>query len=493
MFPNSTNSVISDSATTTNPTIILVDGHSLAFRSYFAFAKGRDGGLRTKTGIPTSVCFGFIKCLLEVLKSENPQAIAVAFDLAAPTFRHEADDNYKAGRAETPEDFIPDVENLNDLLTALNIPIITQPGYEADDVLGTLAEKAAAAGYRVKILSGDRDLFQLIDEKKGITVLNFSPEALKRSTNSITEFQAAQVQEKLGVFPTQIVDFKALCGDKSDNIPGVKGIGEKTAVKLLNTYNSLEEIYANIDKITGANQKKLIAGKEDALHSQYLAKIVVDVPLEVNLEDCQLTGFDTANLIPILEKLEFKKFLEQINELQAKFGGEVPETQTETIKNNQINIASEEDDELWFFSAEDTANTEKSNHGKIHIRIIDTTEKLDELVNILEKCTNPEKPVAWDTETTDLEPRDANLVGIGCCWGTGENEVAYIPVGHKIGNIGNNLKLDVVLSKLRPILENADYPKTFQNAKFDRLIFKCQGINLTGVVFDPMLASYLLN
>ncbi|MFM6153434.1 MAG: 5'-3' exonuclease H3TH domain-containing protein, partial [Sphaerospermopsis kisseleviana] len=280
---------------------------------------------------------------------------------------------------------------------------------------------------------GDRDLFQLIDEKKGITVLNFSPEALKRSTNSITEFQAAQVQEKLGVFPTQIVDFKALCGDKSDNIPGVKGIGEKTAVKLLNTYNSLEEIYANIDKITGANQKKLIAGKEDALHSQYLAKIVVDVPLEVNLEDCQLTGFDTANLIPILEKLEFKKFLEQINELQAKFGGEVPETQTETIKNNQINIASEEDDELWFFSAEDTANTEKSNHGKIHIRIIDTTEKLDELVNILEKCTNPEKPVAWDTETTDLEPRDANLVGIGCCWGTGENEVAYIPVGHKIG------------------------------------------------------------
>jgi DNA polymerase-1 len=493
MFPNSTNSVISDSATTTNPTIILVDGHSLAFRSYFAFAKGRDGGLRTKTGIPTSVCFGFIKCLLEVLKSENPQAIAVAFDLAAPTFRHEADDNYKAGRAETPEDFIPDVENLNDLLTALNIPIITQPGYEADDVLGTLAEKAAAAGYRVKILSGDRDLFQLIDEKKGITVLNFSPEALKRSTNSITEFQAAQVQEKLGVFPTQIVDFKALCGDKSDNIPGVKGIGEKTAVKLLNTYNSLDEIYAKIDEITGANHQKLIAGKEDALHSQYLAKIVVDVPLEVNLEDCHLKGFDTANLIPILEKLEFKKFLEQINELQAKFGGEVTETKTESIKTNQINIASEEDNEVWFFSAEDTANAEKYHHEKMPIRIIDTREKLEDLVSILEKCTNPEKPVAWDTETTDLEPRDAALVGIGCCWGTGENEVAYIPVGHEIGNSGNNLQLDVVLSKLRPILENADYPKTFQNAKFDRLIFKCQGINLTGVVFDTMLASYLLN
>ncbi|WP_165790157.1 DNA polymerase I [Cuspidothrix issatschenkoi] len=485
MFPNSANSVISDSLTKTNPTIILVDGHSLAFRSYFAFSKSRGGGLRTKAGIPTSVCFGFIKCLLEVMKAEQPEAIAVAFDLAAPTFRHEADDNYKANRAETPEDFIPDVENLNDLLTALNIPIITQPGYEADDVLGTLAQKASAAGYRVKILSGDRDLFQLIDEKKGITVLNFSPEALKRSTNSITEFQTEQVKEKLGVLPTQIVDFKALCGDTSDNIPGVKGIGEKTAVKLLNTYNSLEEIYTKLDEIIGATQKKLIAGKEDALHSQYLAKIIVDVPLEVNLEDCQLIGFNTTNLIPILEKLEFKKFIEQINELQQKFGGEVPETKTE-----ETNKIEEEDNDLWFFSAEDTANAEKLPESSIQIRIIDTEDKLRELVSILKQCTNPENPVAWDTETTDLDPRDADLVGIGCCWGIGENETAYIPVGHKIGN---NLKSDLVLSELRAILESADYPKSFQNAKFDRLIFKCQGVRLAGVVFDTMLASYLLN
>ncbi|MFM2063443.1 MAG: hypothetical protein RLZZ507_3113 [Cyanobacteriota bacterium] len=486
MSLNSVSNLNSPSTITNNPTFILVDGHSLAFRSYFAFAKGKNGGLRTKAGIPTSVCFGFIKCLLEVMTTQQPQAIAVAFDLGLPTFRHEADDTYKADRAETPEDFIPDLENLNELLRGLNLPIFTAPGYEADDVLGTLAQKASAAGYRVKILSGDRDLFQLIDADKEITVLNFSPEALKRSANSITEFQAEQVKEKLGVLPTQIVDFKALCGDKSDNIPGVRGIGEKTAVKLLNTYNSLDEIYAKLDEITGSTQEKLIAGKEDALHSQYLAQIVVDVPLEVNLEDCQLTGFDTNNLIPILEKLEFKKFLEQINQVQEKFGGKVPETKAEEINN----IESEDDDELWFFSAEDTANAEKSEHSKIQIRIIDTAEKLQELVSILQKCTNPEKPVAWDTETTALEPRDAALVGIGCCWGIGENEVAYIPVGHKIGH---NLQLDLVLSALRPILESAEYPKTFQNAKFDRLIFKCQGINLTGVVFDPMLASYLIN
>jgi DNA polymerase-1 len=472
-----------NSSVINKPTFILIDGHSLAFRSYFAFAKGRDGGLRTKAGIPTSVCFGFFKCLLEVIATQQPQAVAVAFDLGSPTFRHQADDTYKAGRAETPEDFIPDLENLYELLQSLNLPILTAPGYEADDVLGTLAQKAAASGYRVKILSGDRDLFQLIDADKEITVLNFTPEALKRSTNSIAEFKAEEVKEKLGVFPTQVVDFKALCGDKSDNIPGVKGIGEKTAVQLLNTYNSLEEIYAAINDIKGATQKKLITGKEDAEKSRYLAKIVCDVPLEIDWEDCQLTGFDNSLLIPILEKLEFKRFLETINDIQLKFGGEV-------VENKVSEIIAETDDDLWFFSAEDTAQEIKQNASPIQPRIINTEAKLTELVELLRKFTNPENPVSWDTETTALEPRDADLVGIGCCWGTEPNELAYIPIGHKNGD---NLNRDLVLAALRPILESADYPKALQNAKFDRLILRCQGINLAGVVFDTMLASYLIN
>ena len=276
------------STTTTRPTFILVDGHSLAYRSYFAFAKGRDGGLRTKAGIPTSICFGFVKCLLEVMATQQPQAMAIAFDLGEATFRHEADDTYKADRKETPEDFIPDLANLHELLNGFNLPIFTAPGYEADDVLGTLAQRVTAAGYRVKILTGDRDLFQLIDSDKEITVLNFSPDALKRSTNSITEFEAEQVKEKMGVLPSQIVDFKALCGDKSDNIPGVKGIGEKTAVQLLNTYGSLDGVYTALDEIKGATQKKLATGKEDAEKSRYLATIVLDVPIEFNLEDCKL-------------------------------------------------------------------------------------------------------------------------------------------------------------------------------------------------------------
>ncbi|BAY36777.1 DNA polymerase I [Nostoc sp. NIES-2111] len=476
------------SITTTRPTFILVDGHSLAFRSYFAFAKGRDGGLRTKTGIPTSVCFGFIKCLLEVMATQQPQAMAIAFDLGLPTFRHEADDTYKADRPGTPEDFVPDLKNLHELLEGFNLPIYTAPGYEADDVLGTLAQKATAEGYKVKILTGDRDLFQLIDPQKEITVLNFSPDALKRSSNSISEISTEQVKEKLGILPTQIVDYKALCGDKSDNIPGVKGIGEKTAVQLLNTYGSLDEIYQALNEIKGATQKKLAEGKEDAAKSQYLAKIVTEVPLEVNLEDCKLVGFDENTLIPILEKLEFNRFLSQINQLKLRFGGKVEEAPTPEVT-PPVNT-DDEDNDLWFFSAEDTATITQTTNATIQPRIIDTEAKLTELVQILKQFTNPENPVAWDTETSDLEPRDAALVGIGCCWGTEPDATAYIPITHAKGN---NLDKDIVLNALRPILESADYPKTFQNAKFDRLVFLVQGINLTGVVFDPMLASYVLN
>jgi DNA polymerase-1 len=328
----------------------------------------------------------------------------------------------------------------------------------------------------VKILSGDRDLFQLVDAEKNITVLYFSPDALKRSTNSIVEFAAPEVKAKLGILPHQVVDFKALCGDKSDNIPGVKGIGEKTAVQLLNTHDSLKQIYAELEQIKGAVQKKLLLGEEDAKKSRYLAEIVQDVPLEVDLAACNLIGFDVNVLTPILEKLEFKHYLDKINELQQHFGGEIiGETHQK-----------EPDSDVWFFSPEDTAEDQKNNASPIQPEVIDTTDKLTNLVKRLKEFPL----VAWDTETTALEPRDAKLVGIGCCWGTEPDQLAYIPVGH---TAGENLNLDLVLDSLRPILESSDYPKVLQNAKFDRLILKCQGINLAGVVFDTMLASYVID
>ncbi|MEP0756992.1 DNA polymerase I [Trichocoleus sp. DQ-A2] len=476
------------------PVFILVDGHSLAFRAYFAFAKGRDGGLKTKTGIPTSVCFGFLKSLLEVIASQQPQAMAIAFDLGLPTFRHEADDTYKADRAETPEDFIIDLKNLHDLLDAFNLPIVTAPGYEADDVLGTLSQKASAAGYRVKIVTGDRDLFQLVDTAKEISVLYLGQTFWQRGSNTgPVEFGPEEVKEKLkGITPEQVVDYKALCGDASDNIPGVKGIGDKTAVKLLTEYGSLDGIYASLDEIKGAVKQKLEAGKEEAYRSQHLARIVLDVPLDVSLEDCPLKGFDNAELEPLLEKLEFRTYLSRIKQLQQAFGGVAEEAKPVESK-EELEEISFDDGDLWFFSAADTEAASKADTNaanQISAQIIDTPEKLTELIKQLQSCTDPDKPVAWDTETDALEPRDAQLVGIGCCWGIEPSEVAYIPTGHKTGE---NLDKTAVLEALRPILESVDYPKSLQNTKFDRLVLRCQGINLAGVVFDTMLASYVLN
>jgi DNA polymerase-1 len=472
------------------PKFILIDGHSLAFRSYYAFAKSRDGGLRTSMGIPTSICFGFLKSLLEVMSAEKPQYIAIAFDLKTPTFRHEADVNYKADRAETPEDFIPDIENLQELLTALNLPIVTAPGYEADDVLGTLSQKASNAGYQVKILSGDRDLFQLVDDQKEISVLYLNRDAIGRSRNGKSqEFHQTEVLEKLGVPPHKIVDYKALCGDKSDNIPGVRGIGEKTAVQLLTTYNSLEEIYQSLNQIKDATQKKLVEGKNDAYHSQHLARIVIDVPLDIELETCELTGFDESQLIPLLETLELKTFITKVKEIQQQFGGKVITEKPETTKEESDSEIVIEDDSFFSFTETLAARKilEAALDSPIKPHIIQTLGQLNELIETHLKTNTP---VAWDTETTAIEPRDAELVGIGCCWGNGESDMAYIPLNHKKGI---NLDKNAALQALKPILESAEYPKIFHNTKFDRLIFLTQGIGLKGVVLDTMLASYVLD
>jgi DNA polymerase-1 len=477
---------MSQSSGSATPTLLLIDGHSLAFRSYFAHAKRQDGGLRTSTGIPTSVSYGFLKSLLETMEQEKPGYVAIAFDPDDPTFRHEADQTYKEGRAETPEDFFPDMENLQELLQALNLSILMVSGYEADDVIGTLARRASQNQFRVKILTGDRDLFQLIDEDNRITVLYLST-TFGKSTPPPREFGPQQVVEKMGISPAQIVDFKALCGDASDNIPGVKGIGEKTAVQLLTTYGSLDQIYAAIDQVKGAAKKKLEEGRTAACHSQYLAQIHLDVPLAIELEDCKLKGFDTEAVTPLLEKLEFRTFLSKLQKLQRQLSGEVLEAE-DTAASTEI--AEPASSDLWFFSAADTEKAQQSPALELAPQIIDTEDKLNVLVSRLKTFTDSATPVAWDTETTALEPRDAQLVGIGCCWGEGLDDVAYLPLGHRQGG---NLDQSVVFSALRPIWESPKYPKALQNAKFDRLVLRCQGIHLQGVVFDTMLASYLLN
>jgi DNA polymerase-1 len=475
------------------PLLILIDGHSLAFRAYYAFALSRKGPLRTVSGIPTSVCFGFLNSLVQVIESQKPQAIAIAFDRREPTFRHQADVNYKADREETPEDFIVDLRNLRELLAALNLETITYAGYEADDILGTLAHQASQANYQVKIVSGDRDLFQLVNPDKNISVLYLERNPFQAKGNEgYSEFNEEAVKAKMGVTPAQIVDYKALCGDKSDNIFGVRGIGEKTAVKLLNEYGTLEAIYENLSKIKGAIKTKLETGKADAEHSRHLAEIVTNVPLENSLETFQLTGFDRAALKSVLEKLELRTFLEKLNQLQGQFGGEIITPPPSVI----TSIESSDPQQLSLFKTAETPTKIEPNPSYhqpqtlIQPEIIDTLEKLNNLVQKLQTYTNPEFPVAWDTETTGLDPFSSDLVGIGCAWGKEITEMAYFPVGH---TDGQQLKKSTVLEALKPILESDRYPKVFQNAKFDRLIFKHQGINLQGVVLDTMLASYVLH
>ncbi|MGF1568709.1 MAG: DNA polymerase I [Nodosilinea sp.] len=482
------------------PTLILVDGHSLAFRSYYAFAKNAEGGLRTSTGIPTSVCYGFLKALLDMMEAEKPQYAAVAFDLEQPTFRHEADATYKDGRPEAPEGFIEDVQNLKILLTDFGLNLYTAVGFEADDVIGTLATRALGEGFRVKILSGDQDLFQLIDDDEQITVLHLGNAFAKGAKTGLPqEFKIQQVKDKLDIFPAQVVDYKALCGDSSDNIPGVKGIGAKTAAKLLQEYGNLDAIYADIDTIKGAVQKKLIDGKDAAYHSRYMAKIITDMDLEADLATCKLDGFDPDVVIPALKKLEFQAFINRLGKLQTAFGGEA--AATTAAKASQALESGPEDAvsapetdlggaDLAFFTAAETDSAQAVNAVAITPQIITTEAQLYELLDCLSDQTNPAAPVAWDTETTSLEPRDARLVGLGCCWGPGRADLAYIPVGHSDGAM---LSLDTVLAALRPVLESETYPKALQNAKYDRLVLRHQGLELRGVVFDTMLASYVLN
>jgi DNA polymerase I len=452
--------------TDTKDTFLLVDGHSLAYRSFYAYLRGSEGGLRTSKGIPTSVCYGFLKALLEVLEKEKPKAAAVAFDTRMPTFRHDVDDTYKAGRPETPQEFIEDLQNLKEILSALQIPRMELPGYEADDLLGSLAQQGVLAGYKVKILSGDQDLFQLVDREDTIRVLYQSSQP-----PGIREFGPEQIKEKLGVWPEQVVDYKALCGDTSDNIPGVKGIGAKTAIKLLEEFNSVEGIYQHLDQIKGATKTKLEAGQDAAQHSYWMATIHRDAPMAADIAQCRLTGFQEEDVRPLLEHLEFTSFLRQVKRLQTAFS-KGSEEQAEIEKQEAV------DDELWF-------GFQDQPRLDIQVTIVDSAEKLEQFLEALKRLS-PETILALDTETTSLDVRQAQLVGIGCSWQ--DKQAYYFPLGHLEGQ-----NYPPSLVALKPLLEDAHTPKAFQNAKYDRLILLNHNIHLQGVVFDPMLASYTLN
>lgn len=483
------------------PLLLLVDGHSLAFRSFYAFAKGGDGGLSTKEGVPTSVTYGFLKALLDNCKGLEPEGVVIAFDTAEPTFRHQADESYKAHREEAPEHFFADLDNLQAILReALDLSLCMAPGFEADDVLGTLANQAAADGWRVRILSGDRDLFQLVDDERDIAVLYMGGGPYARSSGP-TEIRRAQVIEKLGVPPEEVVDLKALTGDSSDNIPGVKGVGPKTAISLLQAHGSLDGVYASLDAVKGALRGKLEKDRGNAFHSRMLAEIRIDIPLP-QPPRLELGEVRPALLEERLKELELFSLVRQVGSFQQRFCADPPAAGARSAAQEASEPGtatqsreSRESDEAAPKPAEPAAPP------ALEPWIVDGAEALAALLERLTACTDPAQPVALDTETTALNPFRAELVGIGLCWGPGPADLAYLPIGHRPPPAADllsappaaaaQLPLDQVLGALAPWLASPAHPKTLQNAKYDRLILLRHGLSLDGVVMDTLLADYL--
>lgn len=424
--------------------LVLIDGHALAYRAYYALPSD----LSTSKGELTNAVFGFTSMLLNVLSEEEPGYIAVAFDVGK-SFRHEEYKAYKANRAKMPEDLAKQLERIHQVVGALGIPILELEGYEADDVLGALASQAKEEEMEVLIVTGDTDTFQLVD---GSTKVLTS----RRRFSDTVVYDEAGIRARYGLKPKQLIDFKALTGDRSDNIPGVKGIGKKTATKLLRRYGTLGEIYAHLDEVESTRfRNALEKGRQQALLSKRLATIVTDAPVELDLEDCHLGEFDREKVMELFRELEFRSLVDRLP--PAK--GQRPPQQLSMFE-------GEERQALGNYNAVTDEGT------------------LDELVA---KLTHA-KGLAFDVETTGTDPIAVDLVGISLT--VKEGEGYYIPVGHKEGK---QLPLEYVLAKLKPILEDESIPKYTHNGKYDLTVLARYGLRVEGLAFDTMIAEWLIN
>jgi DNA polymerase-1 len=286
--------------------LLIIDGHALVFRSYYALFTT---GMKTKDGVPSWAVYGFTKAVFDTIKSYQPDYLIVTFDTGEPTFRHHLYDLYKANRAKAPDDFVIQMPFINEIVEALEIPVFQMVGFEADDLIGTLSRQASEKGIEVGIITGDQDLLQLTDDEN-ISVF------LPQKGSDIKRFGKAEVIEKYGVTPKQFIDFKAIKGDSSDNIPGISGIGEKGALKLLLEYDSLENIYNNIDKMKANKQREyLINDKENAFLFQKLVTIERFVPIEIDLEKCKTQIHDKSNIERVLNKLNFRTMVSTLPKL----------------------------------------------------------------------------------------------------------------------------------------------------------------------------------
>ena len=467
--------------------LLLIDGHALAYRYYFALEMT---GMKTPDNKPTWAVFGFFKCLFDLLEETkvNPDLIAVTFDVGKQTFRTEMFPEYKANRISMPDALSDQLGEIIEGLCAFNIPIYTKPGFEADDVIGTISKKAGDAGIATMILTGDRDSFQLVDDEKKTTVI-------MPSKGEVIVYDEAKVFERMGVKPSQIVDFKGLAGDTSDNIPGIRGIGDKTAAKLLNTYGNLDNIYADIESVSGKSLKqKLTDGKEDAFLSRELATIKRDVDIDFDFELTKKQLPDFEKVTEFFTRNAFYGFLKNTNEILSHFEvTDLPVKKSENVTSGGGQLS------LNFLE-----QTVKNSRAKFNVckDIIDDEEKLSNLVNVLKNQTL----ISADTETTGLNPLTDDIVGISVAFNESirakngrivfndnaedETKSYYIPVGHESGK---QISKDVVVKHLKKIFENPEICKTMQNAKFDVNVLRKAGIFQKGLIFDTMLASYVKN
>jgi DNA polymerase-1 len=447
------------------PTLYLIDGHALAYRMYFALTAGGAGSARWQTskGEPTAGTYGFARELIRILEQEKPEYIAVAFD-TGKTFRDKLYPAYKATREKMPDDLRPQIERIRQLVDAFNIPRLEMEGYEADDVLGTVARQIAAQGLGVKIITGDRDLLQLVDERVAVYVAGddktfITPEDVQAS--------------KFGVRPEQVVDYKAIVGDTSDNSPGVPGVGEKTALGLLTKFKTLDEIYAHLDEVENRWRTKLEAGRDSAYLSRDLATIRTDLPIKLDLERARAREFDAATVTAFLTELEFRTLVAKVGALSGASTG-APAKGQERGGAGQLSL----------FESSAAFVASPKIESTIEVRIVDTREKLSALVGEL----NAAKIISFDTETTSTEEMKAEVVGISLAIKEGEG--IYIPVGH---SSGQNLPLDEVIAALRTPLTNPKIGKVAHNAKYDFIVLAKHGLRVAPLTFDTMLAEFIVD
>lgn len=446
------------------PTIFLLDGHALAYRTYFALTRGGTGGQHwvTRDGEPTAGVYGFASVLLRILEQERPEYLMVAFD-TGKTFRDDMFADYKGTREKMPDDLVIQMKRVRQLVDVFNIPRLELEGYEADDVLGSVAVKSVEAGLGVKIITGDKDLLQLVNDRVMVSLPG-------RSLSDARDFLENDVIEFIGVRPDQIVDFKALVGDKSDNIPGVRGVGEKTAVKLLTEYDTLENIYANLDKISTSIRTKLEKGHQDALMSQALARIVTDLNIPLDLDQARTEHFDPDQVEQLFRELEFRALFTRLEKLVG------------TRKRETMNHG----DQLTFLVDPGEVRGSPQELTKSTVTLVDTVEKLNEVVSRINEAAQ----VSFDTETTSTDQMQADLVGISLA--VDQDRGYYIPVGHKV-NGSKQLPKEVILEALRQPLEDPDIQKIGHNIKYDAVILARNGLNVRPLSFDTMIAEWLIN